>query len=133
VAIALLSVLVIPVLAAVALTIRASTTATSSSQVETALLNAVDRVNRAPNTECDYGTYAEAAVLTQGWTADEVAVQHAYLDMSLATPDWMAGAPATPACPASGPREDLIQQVLITVTSPDGKVSRTIQVVKSNV
>lgn len=133
VAVTLLGVLVVPVMGAVMLSIRASTTATMASEVETALLNAVDRVNRSPVTSCDYSQYAEAAMLTQGWSESDVVVEHFYLDTALPTPDWVVGPPGASACPGGVHRDDLIQKVSINVTSPDDKVSRTIQVVKSNV
>ena len=135
IAITLMAIVVVPTLRAVITSIQASTSATSAAEVETALLNAVDRVNRSPADRCDYHQYARAAVLTQGWAADTVETEHAFLDTSLVPADWSIGADATvgEACPVTGHRDDLIQQVSITVTSPDGKVSRTIKVVKSNV
>jgi type II secretory pathway pseudopilin PulG len=133
VAVTLLAVLIVPVMRSVIVSIRASTTATAASEVETALLNAVDRVNRSPVTSCDYSQYAEAAMLTQGWSEADVVVEHFYLDTTLPTPDWVAGPPGAAACPGGLHRDDLIQKVSISVTDPGDKVSRTIQVVKSNV
>lgn len=135
ISVTLLAIIVVPTLTAVMTAVHASTTATSAAEVETTLLNAVDRINRSPADRCDYHQYATAAVLTQGWEADLIETEHAYLDMSLSPPDWTVGPdPAVgEACPASGHRADLVQQVSITVTSPNGRVSRTIKVVKSNV
>lgn len=130
VTIALLGIVVVPVLNSVIMTITASTVATSASEVETALLNAVDRVNRAPFTRCDYTEFARAAVLTQGWSASEVSVDQGFLDVGT---DLFVPGTAGPACPDGGHRRDLIQQVSITVTSPDGRVTRTIEVVKSEI
>jgi len=145
IAITLLAIVAVPTLRAVITSIQASTSATAAAEVETALLNAVDRVNRSPADRCDYHQFARAAILTQGWGEETVQTEHAYLDTSLTPTDWSTGPAIGPACPAEAPgddpayepagqyRDDLIQQVSITVTSPDGKVSRTIKVVKSNV
>ena len=131
----LMAIVIVPTLRVVITSIQASTTATSAAEVETALLNAVDRVNRSPADRCDYSEYATAAVLTQGWDASAVSVANWYLDTSQTPAAWVVGPdPVIGAgCPATGHRNDLIQQVAITVTSPDSKVSRTIKVVKSNV
>ncbi|MEP1124148.1 MAG: hypothetical protein ABJH68_09700 [Ilumatobacter sp.] len=130
VTITLLGIVVVPVMRSVILSITASSVAKQASEVETALLNAVDRVNRAPFTRCDYTEFARAAVLTQGWSADEVSVEQSYLDVGT---DLFVPGTAGPACPNGGHRRDLIQQVAITVTSPNGDVTRTIEVVKSEI
>ena len=118
---------------AVITSIQASTTATAASEVETALLNAVDRINRAPVDRCDYTQFAVAAMLTQGWSESDVVVDHFYLDETLPVHDWAQGATGTAACPTAVHTDDLIQKISITVTDPADKVTRTIEVVKSNV
>ncbi|MBT5754406.1 MAG: hypothetical protein HOI41_05530 [Acidimicrobiaceae bacterium] len=133
IAITLLAIVAVPTLRAVITSIQASTSATAAAEVETALLNAVDRVNRSPADRCDYQQFARATILTQGWGEETVDIEHAFLDSSLNPTDWSVGPDSGPACPAGEYRDDLIQQVAITVTSPNGKVSRTIKVVKSNV
>ncbi len=135
IAIALVGVVVLPILKAVATSIVASATSRSAAQVETALVNAADRVNRAP-LHCDYHVYAQAAVQTQGWSADRVTLtQYYYVPgaTAAAAGTWVAGPAATPACEIGTPTDGLVQKVRMSITSPDNKVTRTIEVVKSDV
>lgn len=129
VTIALLSLIVVPLLSAMSTLTGASSTSRQAANVETALINAVDRINRAPSDQCDYTRYAEAAVLTQGWQASQVSVGHAYLDGGA----WVVGPVGAAACPTDGDRPLLVKLVDIAITSPDGKVTRSVQVVKSDV
>jgi prepilin-type N-terminal cleavage/methylation domain-containing protein len=110
--------------------IRASTAAGDVAQIETVLQNAADRVNRAPQ-KCDYAMYVQAAA------------QVAWGDPNLATATYkwyQPGADATDTgswhsgpCSTPGVAGKDVQLVTITVTSPNGKVTRSMQVVKSNV
>lgn len=132
IAVVLMAIMVVPILTAVSTTITASSRSRSAAQVETAVVNASDRVNRAPNS-CDYGEYVRAAVQSQGWPGDSAEiVQEQYVPPTVLSTagTWEAG-----ACPVglSEPPDLLVQRVTITITSPDGKASRTIQVVKSDV
>jgi hypothetical protein len=107
----------------------------SAAQVETAVVNAADRVNRAPK-RCDYTIYAQAAVQTEGWEPDRATVTHEYyVPGSDATVQgtWQTGAAGAPGCPGPAPTDLLVQRVTISITSPDGKVRRNIEVVKSDV
>lgn len=134
IAITLLAVIVVPVLAGLTMATKASAVSRAASNVETALINAVDRVNRSDaeaNGLCDYFPYARAAVVTQGWTPGEVTTRTEYLD--LASNSWVQGPPTAEGCPGGLYHAGLIQRVTITVTDPDRHVSRSIQVVKSNV
>ncbi len=130
VTLALAAMLVIPLTSAVFTATSVSSVARSAAQVETALVNAADRVNGAPS-RCDYTIYAQAAVQTQGWQPDRasVVVEH-YVPG--ATPDvagtWQAG-----GCIGAAPTDLLVQRVTVRVTTPDDKVTRSIQVVKSDV
>ena len=110
--------------------IKASSSAGDVAQIETVLQNAADRVNRAP-VKCDYGVYVSAAA------------QVAWGDPSLATASYkwyQPGADATATgtwntgpCSTPGVAGKDVQLVTITVTSPSGRVTRSMQVVKSNV
>lgn len=131
----LMAMVTVPVLTAVRATVSASATSRSSAQVETALVNAADRVNRAPK-RCDYTMYAQAAVQTQGWPATTVSVTQQYYvpGPDARTPGtWVSGEPLAPGCSGPAPADLLVQRVTINLTSPDGAVHRTIQVVKSDV
>lgn len=132
IAIVLMAIMVVPLLQAVSSTITASSRSRSAAQVETAIVNAADRVNRAPKS-CDYSEYVRAAVQSQGWQGDSAQLEQEHYD----APDvlsqqgtWLDG-----ACESgqTDPPDLLVQRVTITITSPDGKSSRTIQVVKSDV
>ena len=134
IAITLIGTVIVASLTAVGMSVKASSVSHSAAEVETAIVNASDRVNRATKS-CDYTIYAQAAVLTEGWPASAVVVTQKYYEPSgdpTVAGQWTAGPPATPACP--GVKADLlVQQVTLQITSPDGKVSRSIQVVKSDV
>lgn len=127
ISIALLGVVVVPMIAAMGTSIRVSSTAKSVAQVESALLSAADRVNRAP-LRCDYDQYAQAAVQTQGWAADRASTTTVWFD-----PAARAWAVDDDGCRFDSPTMDLVQRVEIFVTSPDGTISRSIEVVKSRV
>jgi prepilin-type N-terminal cleavage/methylation domain-containing protein len=130
VTVALMAIVVAPILSAVGVAVRESSRSRSSAQVETAVVNAADRVNRAPKT-CDYTVYVQAAVQSQGWSADRAVAYHERY-VPAATPNlpgtWVEG-----ACEISAPTPLLVQRITITVISPDGSVRRSIQVVKSDV
>jgi hypothetical protein len=126
----LLGVVVVPVLAAVRSAVRTSAVAESAAQVETVLIDATDRVHRALDS-CDFTGDATAAAETIGWPTASVTVRHEYLDE---TGQWATGSvPTLPACPDGNNRLGLAKRITITVTDPDGSVSRTIQMVKSDV
>jgi len=130
----LLGIVVVPVLAAVRGAVRVSSVSESAAQVETVLVNAADRVQRAPDGRCDYTVNAQAAAAAMGWDPGQIALEQEYLDPTLG---WTQGpaAPlgAGPACPESGDQERLAKRITILVASPDGLVHRHMQVVKSDV
>lgn len=134
IAIVLMGTVMAALMTAVFTGIRASSTSRNAARVETAIVNAADRVNRAPK-KCDYTIYAQAAVQTEGWPAENAQVTHEYyipgVDSS-ASGSWTPGPTSTPGCPAVA-TDLLVQRVTITISSPERDVSRTIQVVKSDV
>ncbi len=130
--ITIMAIIMVPTLNAVMATITAGRLNTNMSAVETVLQNAADRVNRAPKS-CDYTLYAQAAAQTNGWTADTTTVlQQHFVPGATANTD---GQWADLACLAteSAPADLAVQLVTITVTSPDGKIEKSLQVVKSDV
>lgn len=135
IAIVLIGIVVMGMLQAVRSSIVASSISRAAAQVETAVVNASDRVNRAPKT-CDYTIYAQAAVQTQGWAPETATVVHEYY---VPGPDartdgtWQTGNVDYPACPGPDTPDLLVQRVTITISSPDADVRRSIQVVKSDV
>jgi predicted metal-dependent hydrolase len=135
ISIVLMGTVVAAILNAVTTSIRMSSVSRDAAQVETVVVNAADRINRAP-IRCDidgYTEYAVAAVRSQGWWTNEgefaqaANVRHEFYDPT-ASPPWREG-----VCPADDFGKRLIQRVSVTVTSPNESVSRTIQVVKSDV
>ena len=129
-ALAIMAIMIAPLMAAVVATIRASSLNRSLAQVETVLQNAADRVNRAPK-KCDYTVYVQAASQSQGWAATRATAQQSRF-VPAPNPT-MAGTWVSGGCEGSVPADLLVQVVTITVTSPDGKVQRSIEVVKSDV
>lgn len=133
--ISLMGLITIPVMSAVMVSVRASATSRQAAQVETALVNAADRVNRAP-VKCDYTVYAQAAVQTQGWAPSAVSLTQSYYvpgATAAATGTWAQGPGTTPACAIATPTDGLVQKIRIVITSPDGQVTRSVEVVKSDV
>ena len=134
IAIALMGTVAIASLSAVTTSVKTSSTSRAAAEVETALVNAAERVNRATKS-CDYTIYAQAAVQTEGWPASAAVVTHEYYQPSgspTVAGQWLTGPAATPACP--GVSSDLlVQKVTVRITNPNGNVTRTIQVVKSDV
>lgn len=136
--ITLISVVIVPIIDATWTSVRASSTAREVAEVETALQNAADRVNRAP-TSCDYHVYVEAAALAKGWPATRAsAIYQYYIPGSSALASdpgsWTApGSATTDACPGGNRSARLVQLVTITMSSDSGSINRSIQVVKSDV
>ena len=130
VGIVLLGVVVVPILSATQAAIGASSVSETAAEVETLLVNAVDRVSRAPSPGCDFSSYARAAVETHGWSAGAAAVEQFYRDHAGA---WIAGAAGSPACPSGGYQNGMVQMVRISITSPNGDITRTLEVVKGDI
>lgn len=133
VTITLMAVVLVPIMSAVAASVKSSSRGRSAAQVETALVNAADRVNRA-GMGCDYSIYVQAAVMSQGWSSDRASVDTAYYVPDPDTPS-EDGTWVDQPCETgmSSPRDGLVQRVVISVTSPDGAIRREIQVIKSDV
>jgi Tfp pilus assembly protein PilV len=129
-AVVLMSVIVIAVFQAVFVSARASSMTTQSAQVQTVLQNASDRVNRAPK-GCDYTMYLEAAMLAAAWSPSAITstVTHLVPDAS----PTVAGVWESGLCPTGSIPDGLVQRIVITVASPDGKVVRSLEIVKSDV
>lgn len=125
VAIVLLGTVVVAILTAVRTSVGASSVAFESAQVETVLLNAVDRVERANQVLCDYEAYVDAAV-PEDWSAGSVSSSVQKLVGHTGDPalDWST-------CVTANGADDVVR-VTITATSPDHGITRTITVVKSD-
>lgn len=130
VTIAIMGIVITPIMDAVMGVIRGSATNRGLAQVETALNNAADQINRAPK-RCDYTLFAQTAAQLQGWDPSVASVVHRRFEPAV-TPDlpgtWVDG-----ACAGSQPSDLLVQLVVITVRNPETGAQRSIQVVKSDV
>jgi len=129
-AIVLVAIAVVPMMVASWTLVRTTNVNRFSAKVETILGNAADRVNRAP-ASCDYRIYYEAAALAQGWSASLVTASYQWYEPAASFPasgTWQAG-----SCPEGALADGLVQRVDLTVTSPDGRLHRSIQVVKSDI
>ena len=131
VAIVLISIAIIPLMFAGITSIKVSTQTRTVAEVETVLVNAADRVNRAGE-GCNYDVYVEAAALEAGWQPDRATASYEYFVPADGSPvtagSWVSG-----VCPNSQRPDGLVQRVTITVISPDGKIQRSVVVVKSDV
>lgn len=129
--ITLLGVVVVPILAAVATSIRSSRVSEDAAQVETLLVNAVDRVNRATRGDfpCDLTSPVAAAVETVGWPATSVNVGHEYLDVN---ENWITD-PSGTACPGGAFQNGIVQRITISITSPDEGITRSLQVIRGDI
>lgn len=130
IALVLMGIAMVPILLAGVVSVKASAQSRSSAKVETVLANAADRVNRATGT-CDYSVYVQAAALAAGWDANKASASYEWYepaDLPTQLGTWNSG-----ACPNGIHADGLVQKVTISVQSPDGKVSRSLTVVKSDV
>ena len=128
--ISLLGIIVVPILLATTSGIHASAVNRNVVKVETVLQNAADRATGAPAGTCDYLPIVSAAVQEQGWNATASVAQQQW--QPGATPRDQGAWGAAQPCP-SVVSPTVVQRVDITISSPDSKVRRTIQVVKSSV
>jgi len=131
-AITVMMIIAVPTMSAVITAIRADVLNNDLADVQTVLQNAVDNVNRVDK-NCDYTQYAQAAAVTEGWPAGSIVVAQQHYTPG-ATP-LVAGAWSAGACigASTTPAALIVQMVTITVKSPDGRVQKTLQVVKSDV
>jgi prepilin-type N-terminal cleavage/methylation domain-containing protein len=131
VTISIMSIALVPLMFGALVLVRASSAGRNATKVETVLNNAADRVNRAGENCGGYDNYLEAAAASQLWSADQVTATYQYFEPGDTAADdgtWHAG-----ICPEGVQAIDLVQLVTISVTAPDGKLTRTIQVVKSKI
>lgn len=128
IAVSLTGLVVTGILASVQALITASSVAYDSAEIETVLVNAADRVERAPQL-CEYEAYVDAAAQAKGWDPSTITATVERLVDNTGNPatDWV---PQT--CPDSVRPFD-VQRLEIIASTPDGGITRTALVVKSNV
>jgi type II secretory pathway pseudopilin PulG len=127
ISITLMGVVVAAILAAVQVSIRSSSIAFTGAEIETVLLNAADRISRAPQ-RCEYEQYVDAAAAAQEWGPETTTVTVEILIANTgAASDWQPQACST----SVGPFD--VQRLTISATDPGGRITRTHTVVKSDV
>jgi prepilin-type N-terminal cleavage/methylation domain-containing protein len=145
IAIVLMGSVILALINATFTSVKASSSARESAEIQTVLQNAADRVNRA-DPGCDYLLAVQAAAVSKGWQASQATATYQYympgVDALASHPGTWT--PATPgpasadACPISVTAgvpvrtARLIQLVTISITDTNGQ-QRTIQVVKSDI
>ncbi len=128
--ISLIGIVMIPMINSTFTAVAASSTARQVAEIETVLQNAADRVNRAP-TACDYAIYIEAAAQSKDWDPSRAtATYQYYVPGASAT---VNGTWAPGGCPNDVRTAGLVQLVTITIINDTGAITRTINVVKSDV
>ncbi len=128
--IVLMGIVLLPLMNAAITAVKSSSSSRRVAELQTVLLNAADRVNRAP-VKCDYLVYVEAAAQTKGWAPEQATATYEWYQPGATAA--VAGTWQPGACNGPTPTLNLVQRVTITMTSPEANVSRTIQVVKSDV
>ncbi|MEM1334646.1 MAG: type II secretion system protein [Actinomycetota bacterium] len=152
VAIALMGTIVVTVIGGIQGIIRASSTNEEQARVEAVLVSASDRLRAAdyvpcPDLDGDYGFLASAAAATVGWpgsTVDVVDIEFWDASAGGTTPSGDvieadgAWGPVNSFVTPSGCQPDInlttartLQKLTIEVTSPDGSLTRSIEIVKS--
>lgn len=110
--------------------IKSSSASNDLAKIETVLQNAADRVNRAP-LSCNYDQFVKAAAQAADWDPEQASAAYQYYvpgTDATQTGTWQTGPCSTPGVAGKD-----VQLVTITIVSPDGKVTRSMQVVKSHV
>jgi len=134
ISIVLLSTLIAALMGGVIVAVSSSSTAFEGAKVETVLLNAADRVDRAGQL-CDYEQYVDAAASAidgdDPWPASTItaSVEKLVANSGSAANDWV------PTDCTSDPDVEPfdVQRITITASNPSGSVTRTLTMVKSDV
>lgn len=135
VAVALMTLVIIPIMGAVQSAVRSSSVSREAAEMETLIVNVADRINRAP-VICDsldpYRQYAAAAIRTNGWDPDASGLLGVpnYWHYDPGAGDWRPGATFADG---EGVGVRCVQKVQITIRSPKHGIRRTVEVVKSDV
>lgn len=132
VTITLLGTVVLGVLAATQASVRASRVSREAARVESALLTAAERIERAPRSDAAYrcdlsGPVYAAAQLKLGVTAAQAPSYATVGYQHLAAGVWVDG-----ACPDGSYLPNLVQRITVTMTSPNNGLQREIEVLKGD-
>jgi hypothetical protein len=128
IAIVLIGTVLLGLLTATRAQVIASRTSREAARVQSALLVAADRVERAP-IGCDFSGPVEAAAQLSLGVSELEAPSYAQLRYEyLTATGWEDG-----ACPGDVHQPNLVQRIGITMISPDTGLARTLEVVKGDV
>lgn len=132
VTITLLGTVVLGVLAAAQASVRASRVSREASRVESALLTAAERIERAPRSDAAYrcdlsGPVYAAAQLKLGVSQADAPMYATVTYQHLTAGGWVDG-----ACPGGSYQANLVQRITITMTSPNNGLERTLDVLKGD-
>lgn len=142
--IVLMATVLVTLMVAVVTGIRASVDAKGAAEIETMLINVGDRINRAPNTLCDYAPFAQYAAETYDWEGEMIVTQFYYRVQDVdadGQPDleypgqWVSkpSGDLYPACRGTSREKQEVSLVVVEVHAADSNMARTIKVVKSGV
>lgn len=137
VTITLMGTLVLGLLAAAQASVRASRVSREASKVESALLTAAERIERASRDDATYqcpgvdlsGPVEAAAQLKLGVTSTEAPTYAKIVRYEhLFEGGWVDG-----ACPSpTESQQNLVQRITISMTSPDSGLTRSMEVLKGD-
>ena len=137
VTIVLTGTIVLGVLAATQASVRASRVSREASRVESALLTAAERIERASRDDADYecplpvdlsGPVYAAAQLKLGVSSGDAPMYASVGYEHLSGGVWQPG----PCPPPSESQQNLVQRITITMTSPNNGLTRTMEVLKGD-
>lgn len=126
IAIVLLATVIAAIVGALLTSVLASSTAFDGAELNTMLLNASDRIQRADQS-CDYEVHVDAAATANGW---DTALVNSSVEILVRDTSGTRWDPMT--CPNTV-EPFQVQRITITATHPDGSITRTLEVVKSSV
>ena len=145
--IVLMGTVVLGVLAATATLLRASKTSEDAARVETALVSAAERIERADRAtfDCDLSPLVVAAMRAEFGIDETEARANLTIGQQWYQKEhdewigegnslWHPNGQACPVDAANQPefQQGLVQKVVIEMTSPESGVTRTLEVVKSD-
>ena len=130
--IVLLGTVVVGILAVTRTSILASKTSKEAATVESALIAAAERVERADRTVvpvCDLSGPIHAAAQTKLGIPLAEAPSYVSIEYDhLVGTDWVDG-----ACPGGTAQPNLVQRITITMEHPDSGLTRSVEVIKGDV
>lgn len=125
-AVTVLALIAVPLLNGLMTSMRASQQRQVDAEMDTALIDVADRIDRSPHA-CDYRAVLDAAAVAQGWptSAIDATYEHRPRLTTGGLGTWQPGACATDTVFA--------QRLTVTVRAPGSTRGTSIQIVKTDV